>query len=111
MPKFSTILTFSQISRAEVIIKAKSLAEAKYKADNIAADEVLDWNPIGGEITVNSVSACFVNPKSRKRSAKKKFVPLTSDQIEDRIGACPDGSDAMFWRQDEIARIQREHRE
>jgi hypothetical protein len=39
----------------------------------------------------------------------KKFIPLTTEQIEDRITPCPEESDSMFWREDEIARIQREH--
>jgi len=69
MPKFTATLTFSQISRAKVIINAKSLAEAKYKADNIVADEVLDWNPIHGEVSVENLS---VTPKSRKQKQFEK---------------------------------------
>lgn len=55
MPKFTAILTFEQCSRAEVTITAKTLAEAQEKADEINADEIADWNPINGEVTVESV--------------------------------------------------------
>lgn len=40
----------------------------------------------------------------------KEYAPLTPGQVEDRIRSCPEGSDDMFWRQDELVRIAQGHR-
>lgn len=53
--KFEAMLSFKQHSRAKVIIEAESLAEAEEMAGEIQSDEVDDWNPIHGEVSVDSV--------------------------------------------------------
>jgi hypothetical protein len=56
MKTFAATLTFVQYSRGEVLIKARSLKEARRKADEIGADEVDDWNAVDGEVSVESVT-------------------------------------------------------
>jgi len=53
--RYEVILMFSQESRAKVIIEAADLAEAEDKASDIFADEIDDWNPINGDVRVESV--------------------------------------------------------
>jgi len=65
MKTFTATLTFAQYSRAEVLIKAHSLEDARRKADEIGADEVDDWNPVDGEVSVENVA-------ERKSSKKNK---------------------------------------
>lgn len=55
MKIYTATLTFVQSSRAEVKIKARSLKEAECKADEISSEDVDDWNPVDGNITVESV--------------------------------------------------------
>lgn len=66
MKKYTATLTFVQYSRGEVLIKARSLKEARRKADEIGADEVTDWNPVDGEVSVESVT----ERKPRKKTSK-----------------------------------------
>jgi hypothetical protein len=56
MKKYTATLTFVQFSRGEVSIKARSLKEARCKADEIGSDEVDNWNPVDGEVSVESVT-------------------------------------------------------
>lgn len=53
--KYIAILTFTQYSRATVIIEANTLEEAEEKAEEIFPDEVEDWNLVNGEVSVESV--------------------------------------------------------
>jgi len=53
--KYEVRLFWTQHNMATVIIQAKSLAEAGKKADAILSEEVDDWNPVDGEIWVESV--------------------------------------------------------
>jgi hypothetical protein len=53
--KYEAILTFTQSSRAKVVIEADSIEDAQAKADEIQSDEVNDWNPIDGNVYVESV--------------------------------------------------------
>jgi hypothetical protein len=63
MKTFIATMTFFQLSRAEVLIKARSIEAARLKAEEIGADEVDDWNPVDGEVSVESVT----ERKSRKK--------------------------------------------
>jgi hypothetical protein len=56
MKTFTATLTFVQYSRGEVLIKARSIEDASRKADEIGADEVDNWNPVDGEVSVESVT-------------------------------------------------------
>ena len=53
--KYEAILSFKQFSRAKIIIEAMSLAEAEEKANAIESDEIDDWNPCNGEVSLDSV--------------------------------------------------------
>ncbi len=53
--KYEARLTFTQHSRATVIIEAASLEEAEEKAKDIQADEIDDGNPFDGEVYVLEV--------------------------------------------------------
>ena len=53
--KYQAILSFTQHSRAKVIIEAASLAEAEAQAEEIEPDEVDDWDSFDGELYVDSV--------------------------------------------------------
>jgi hypothetical protein len=66
MKTFIATLTFVQYSRGEVLIKARSLKNARRKADEIGADEVDNWNPVDGEVSVESVT----ERKPRKKSGR-----------------------------------------
>lgn len=52
--KYEARLFWTQYNQGAVIIKAKSLAEATEKADEIEIDEV-SWSPVDGDIFVLSV--------------------------------------------------------
>jgi len=56
--KYEIMLGFTQHSTAKVIIKAKSLAEARRKADEIEAEDVDDFDPVDGELRVEWVELC-----------------------------------------------------
>lgn len=66
MKTFSAILTFVQHNRAEVKIKARSLAHARRLADEIQSADVDDWNPLDGEISVESVTEIKTGKRGRK---------------------------------------------
>ena len=66
MKTFTATLTFVQYSRAEVLIKAHSLKDARRKADEIGADEVDNWNPVDGEVSVESVTERRPRRKTRQ---------------------------------------------
>ena len=68
MKTFNATLTFVQYSRGEVLIKARSLKEARCKADEIGADEVDDWNAVDGEVSVESVK----EQKPRKKTSQTR---------------------------------------
>ena len=68
MKTFNATLTFVQYSRAEVLIKALSIENARRKADKIGADEVDDWNPVNGEVSVESVT----EQKPRKKTSQTR---------------------------------------
>jgi hypothetical protein len=55
MKTYIVQLTFVQCSRAEVKIKARSFKEAERMADEISSEDVEDWNPVDGNLTVESV--------------------------------------------------------
>jgi hypothetical protein len=48
-------LAFVQNCRSEVLIKARSLIDARRKADKITAFDV-DWNPADGRMSVERVA-------------------------------------------------------
>ena len=49
---------FTQHSVASVIIEAKSLAEAEEKADEMEPEDIDDFDPVDGELSVSSVEPC-----------------------------------------------------
>ena len=53
--KFTVALHFAQYSVAEVEIEADSQQEAEERAEAIEAADVETFNPIDGELTVESV--------------------------------------------------------
>ncbi len=68
MKTFTATLTFVQTSRGEVLIKARSLKDARRKADELSAFDVDDWNPMNGEMTVESVTELKPRKKIRQKS-------------------------------------------
>ena len=48
-------LFWTQHSRATIVIKAKSLAEAEEMADELCSDEIEDWESCAGDMFVASV--------------------------------------------------------
>jgi hypothetical protein len=66
MKTFTVTLTFVQHCRSEILIKARSLKSARRKADEIGADEP-DWNPLDGEMAVESVAEYKPRKKSRQK--------------------------------------------
>jgi hypothetical protein len=67
MKTFTATLTFVQTSRGEVLIKARSLKNARRKADEITAYDVDDWNPMNGEMSVESVTELKPRKKARQK--------------------------------------------
>jgi hypothetical protein len=55
--KFEVIFSYSQLSRAKVMITAKSLEEAQEKAEEMNADEIPadNFNPIDGTLDVDNI--------------------------------------------------------
>ena len=53
--KHVALLTFVQYSRAEVEIEAETIEQAEQMAGEISADEVENWNPTDGMVSVESV--------------------------------------------------------
>jgi hypothetical protein len=53
--KYEVTLFWAQYNQAKVIIEAGSFAEAEEKANDLQADEVEDWNPVDGDLSVVSV--------------------------------------------------------
>ena len=53
--KYEIRLYWTQYNHATLIIEAQSMAEAEEIADNIESEEVDDWNPVEGELTVDSI--------------------------------------------------------
>jgi len=53
--KYEVRLYWTQYNHATLIIEAQSLAEAEEMADNIESEDVDDWNPVEGELTVDSI--------------------------------------------------------
>jgi hypothetical protein len=53
--RYEVELYWTQYNRATVIIKARSLKEAEEKADEFSADEIETWEPVHGEMSVESV--------------------------------------------------------
>jgi hypothetical protein len=68
MKTFTATLTFVQYNRAEVLIKARSIEDARRKADEIGADEVDDWNAVDGEVSVENVT----EQKPRKKTSQTR---------------------------------------
>jgi hypothetical protein len=68
MKTYNATLTFVQYSRGEVLIKARSLKEARCKADEIGADEVDGWNAMDGEVAVESVT----ERRPRKKNSRTR---------------------------------------
>jgi len=68
MKTFNATLTFVQYSRGEISIKARSIKDARRKADKIGADEVDCWNPVDGEVSVESVT----EQKPRKKTSQTR---------------------------------------
>jgi hypothetical protein len=56
------------------------------------------------------ITTVFVCKESLVKDKIDHYVPLTNAQIEDQIRPCPEDSNDMFWREDEIVRIISEHR-
>jgi hypothetical protein len=48
-------LFWTQHNRATVIIRARSLEEAHDKADEMDSGDIDDWNPVSGDMFVDSV--------------------------------------------------------
>jgi hypothetical protein len=67
MKTFTATLTFVQHCRGEVLIKARSLKDARRKADELNAYDVDDWNPTNGEMSVESVTELKPRRKTRRR--------------------------------------------
>jgi hypothetical protein len=55
MKRYVAALFFTQHSFAAEIIEAKSLAEAKRKADAMEPEDIDDFDPVEGEMWVDSV--------------------------------------------------------
>jgi hypothetical protein len=55
LKKFEVELNFTQYSEATVIIEAASLAEAEKKADEIASEEIQDFDIVDAQLSVVSV--------------------------------------------------------
>jgi hypothetical protein len=55
LKKFEVELHWTQHNTATVIVEASSHAEAEEMADEIQSDEVDDWNPVDGDLSVESV--------------------------------------------------------
>lgn len=53
--KYEAILEFTVCCRTRVIVEAANLKGAIYQASEIEADEVHDWNPVNGNVSVVSV--------------------------------------------------------
>jgi hypothetical protein len=53
--KYEAELFWTQHNCATVIIEARSLQEAERKADELSSEDIDDWNPVDGELFVNSV--------------------------------------------------------
>jgi hypothetical protein len=66
MKTFTATLIFVQTCRGEVLIKARSLKDARCKADEITAYDVDDWNPMNGEMSVESVTELKPRKKIRR---------------------------------------------
>ena len=58
MKRYEVTFFFTQHSVATEIIEAKSLAEAKEKADEMEPEDIDDLGPVDGELWVNSVELC-----------------------------------------------------
>ncbi|MGD0138972.1 MAG: hypothetical protein ABSD28_08855 [Tepidisphaeraceae bacterium] len=58
MKRYEVMLYWTQYNKATITIKANSLADAEAKADEICSDEIDDWNPVDGELWVESVDPC-----------------------------------------------------
>ncbi len=63
--KFKAVLTHIQYSGDTVVVKAASLGKAKEKAEEISLDEVLDWNPVDGDLIVESAESVEYNETKR----------------------------------------------
>ena len=68
MKTYTATLTFVQYSRGEISIKARSIKDARRKADEIGADKVDDWNAVDGEVSVESVT----EKKPRKKISQTR---------------------------------------
>jgi hypothetical protein len=68
MKTYTATLTFVQYSRGEISIKARSIKDARRKADEIGADKVDDWNAVDGEVSVESVT----EKKPRKKTSQTR---------------------------------------
>ena len=93
MKTFNATLTFVQYSRGEVLIKARSLKEARCKADEIGADEVDDWNAVDGEVSVESVT----EKKPRKKTSQTRQPIQNRRRIAD-FETRMDGLAGRNWR-------------
>jgi hypothetical protein len=59
--KYEVNLFWTQQNRATVIIEATSLLAVKRKADAIQSEDIENWNPVAGELNVESVEPCSEN--------------------------------------------------
>jgi len=67
MKTYTIALAFVQYSRAEVQIKATSADHALAIASCIVeSDEVDDWNPVNGTVSVESVTEYVSRKRGRK---------------------------------------------
>jgi len=67
MKTYTATLTFVQYCRGEVLIKARSLKDARRKAGEISAYDVDDWNPVNGELSMESVTELKPRRETRQR--------------------------------------------
>ena len=100
MKTFNATLTFVQYSCGEVLIKARSLKEARCKADEIGGDEVDDWNAVDGEVSVESVT----EQKPRKKTSQTRPPLQYRRRIAD-FETRMDGLAGRNWR-DEYPRYE-----
>ncbi|HET7624397.1 MAG TPA: hypothetical protein VFM25_03960 [Verrucomicrobiae bacterium] len=66
MKTYSVSLNFVQYNRADILIKARSLKHAERLADEIGSDEVDEWSPVDGEVSVESVHEVKPRRKARR---------------------------------------------
>ena len=72
MPRYTALLSFTQVSKAKVTVTAKDERAATRQASRIEAADVEDWDPVDGFVDV--VAIRLARPARQPGKTRRKVT-------------------------------------